>query len=459
MKKNKLRLLSGLLALTMLSGCGAQQIQPETTSVNQAMLIELSSQGQESYTFPERFTGSWSGQDGKVSIDADAEVVAKQGVVLPTATVTPRTFTQADVDNLLKIFLKGAPLYDCVGTKENYRKQLEYIKSPEWLSNPDGPAQTPEQLNARREKLIAHYTEQLEKAPEERPVIHGFSDSHDPSSVTGTATVDGINMAVNINAKEEFGWAVIYREGYGPSNFGDEYHATNVGEPPSQEEAIAQADALMQELGMSNMVCDDVQSQGNGTLMLYYVPSVNGIRLPSIREDHLMANGTRSHYQYWYYGSAEEKNPDKVSWEMERVKIDVSKDGICCFQWYSPSGETLVKETQTALLPFEEIASVASTMLPIVIQGPEETSLIDVDRINGHETHMDVKITEVSLSLMRIRDKGSLQGTVVPVWDFWGTWDWYNVDGQNSGKHVDTVQPMLTLNAIDGSVVSRAFGY
>lgn len=102
-------------------------------------------------------------------------------------------------------------------------------------------------------------------------------------------------------------------------------------------------------------------------------------------------------------------------------------------------------------------------MLPVVVVGPKETSLVDLDRINGDETRMDVEITKVSLTLMRIRDKGSLQGTIVPVWDFWGTWDWYEpredaTESMRKGANY-TTQPMLTLNAIDGSVVSRQLGY
>ena len=141
---------------------------------------------------------------------------------------------------------------------------------------------------------------------------------------------------------------------------------------------------------------------------------------------------------------------------MESVWVLVGKDGILDFTWQSPSGETIVKEEQTALLPFEEIASIANTMLPVVIVGPKDHSLVDLDRINGFDTKMDVEITKVSLTLMRIRDKGSLQGTIVPVWDFWGTSSWYRADEQP--QNYDT-QPMLTLNAIDGTVVSRELGY
>ena len=213
---------------------------------------------------------------------------------------------------------------------------------------------------------------------------------------------------------------------------------------------------------MSDMVCDDVLPQNNGTLMLYYVPTVNGIRLSSIREDVVQADGSQLHL-YRNYSASEEKNPDTVSWYMENIQIIVGSDGIYSFIWRSPSEEVSVKQTQSALLPFDEIASIANTMLPVVVIGPKETSLVEVDRINGDDTHMDVEITKVSLTLMRIRDKGSLQGTIVPVWDFWGTWDWYEPgdsasDTMRKGAHY-TTQPMLTLNAIDGSVVSRQLGY
>ena len=148
---------------------------------------------------------------------------------------------------------------------------------------------------------------------------------------------------------------------------------------------------------------------------------------------------------------------------MDSIFISVGGDGILSFIWYSPSTEPVVKESQTALMSFDEIASIADTMLPVVVVGPKETSLVDLDRINGFDTHMDVEITKVSLTLMRIRDKGSLQGTIVPVWDFWGTWDWYE-PGEDAAETMKkganyTTQPMLTLNAIDGSVVSRLLGY
>ena len=246
------------------------------------------------------------------------------------------------------------------------------------------------------------------------------------------------------------------------------YRSTDWGSI-SKEDAIARADEVMRELGLGDMVLADAQTpregERKGTWELYYTPSVNGVPIPGIREDRVFSDpAIGEDHQYWTYRCSEETNADTVSWYMESVWITVGRDGILSFEWDSPSTEPVIRETQTALMPFEDIASIANTMLPVVVIGPSEArSLVEIDKINGDETYMDVEITKVSLSLMRIRDKGSLQGTIVPVWDFWGTWDWYE-PGDNASESMKkgatyVTQPMLTLNAIDGNVVSRMFGY
>ncbi|MDO4514708.1 MAG: DUF6034 family protein [Lachnospiraceae bacterium] len=460
MKKKIVPILSGILALTMLSGCGAPQAQTGPTTVNQAMLIEKSSQPQETYSFPDRFTGDWTTQEGKLTIHADASVVAEQGVVLPTATVTPREFTQEDVEKLLTVFLKGEPLYEYVQTKQELQDWIDYINSPEWRPDPDAPEQTPEQIEQRRKDIIAYHTKLMETAPEEKPIVHGFHDSGDPKEVSGSAVVDGVEYEVSIRNQVGEPWtrAIITRHDY-------KYMEKQDWGGISKEEAITLGDALTQALGLDEMQLDDAQQRDTGEWLLCYMPTVNGIRLPSIRQDVVETHEGEeiSHFQYYTYLASEETNADPVSWPMETVWIHVGKDGILDFTWQSPTGETIVKEKQTALLPFEEIASIANTMLPVVIVGPKSHSLVDLDHINGFDTKMDVEITKVSLTLMRIRDKGSLQGTIVPVWDFWGTWDWYDAEpnayGYNEKGMNYTTGPMLTLNAIDGSVVSRELGY
>jgi hypothetical protein len=468
MKKKTMRMLSAALAVTLLSGCGAAQTNtPAETSVNQAMLLEKSAQPQESaYTFPEKFTGDWTGQEGKLTIHADAKVVAELGTALPTATVEPREFTQEDVDNLLKVFLKGEPLYSHVQTKQELQGHLDYINSPDWTSDPGKPSD-PASLEARRKELNAWYTAEIAKAPEEKPILHGFSDSDDPNSILGTATVDGTKWEVSIRNDTDYGWtsAYIERTDY-------KYRDYTIPLPDaSKEESIAQGNALMQALGLQNFVLTDAQQWSvelpgdNGIWRLYYAPTVNGFPVPGVRQDTTQTHdgAVYQDYQYWDYACKDSENPDTVSWYLENILLDVGKDGVLCFAWTAPSTQPVVRQAESTLLPFEEIASIADAMLPEVIVGPKETPLTQLDQYNGFETRMDVDITKVSLSLMRIRDKGSLQGTIVPVWDFWGTSDWYDAEpnayGYNEKGMRYEFQPMLTLNAVDGTVVDRQLGY
>lgn len=457
MKKRTVQIFSSLLTLTLLIGSGAQAVPAEPATINQSMLLEQSSQKQPTYTYPDRFIGNWTTQEGRLTIHADAQVTAPQGVILPTATVEPRKFNEADVDNLLRVFLKSEPLYDFTLTRQELQNHLDYINSPEWKPDPEKGTNSPEELEQQRKKLNEWYQNEIAKAPEQKIIIHNFTDSSDPDCIDGRATVDGVEYNVHISNHEDLIYAQIDREDY-------KYSDVTTGEwgEISRDDAITQADTLIKSLGFEHMVLDDVQKQEeDGTWRLYYVPTVNEIRLPSIREHKVCkTDGGYETEQYWFYNYFEEKNPDTVSWFMENIQLCVGKEGVLSFQWYAPATEPVVTQTQSSLLPFEEIAAIADTMLPVVVVGPEEKPLIEIDQRNGEKTYMDVEITEVSLNLMRIRDKGSLHGTIVPVWDFWGTWEWYGFEGTYGQKGTQyTTQPMLTLNAIDGSVVSRKFGY
>ena len=207
MKKKPMRLLTAALTLTMLSGCGAARTNTENTatetSVNQAMLLEKSGQPQsQDYTFPEKFTGDWTAQDGRLTIHADAEVVADLGTVLPTATVTPREFTQEDVDKLFSVLLKNNPLYGYLLTKQECQECIDYTKSNQWRPGTDDPTRTPEQVEQRSQELIDYYTELMATAPEEKHIIHGFADSGEPDEISGTATVDGKEYEVTLLTQE-----------------------------------------------------------------------------------------------------------------------------------------------------------------------------------------------------------------------------------------------------------------
>lgn len=70
---------------------------------------------------------------------------------------------------------------------------------------------------------------------------------------------------------------------------------------------------------------------------------------------------------------------------------------------------------------------------------------------------MKTKITvdQVVLGYTRISEKDSFHtGLLVPVWDFIGTVE--VTDGKETGIEKKSI---LTINAIDGSVINRTLGY
>ena len=83
MKKKIVRFAAFTLALVMLPGCGKGRTPAEPTTVNQAMLLEQSAKEQTEYTFPEKFTGDWVSQEGRLTIHADAQVVAELAALMP----------------------------------------------------------------------------------------------------------------------------------------------------------------------------------------------------------------------------------------------------------------------------------------------------------------------------------------------------------------------------------------
>lgn len=67
-------------------------------------------------------------------------------------------------------------------------------------------------------------------------------------------------------------------------------------------------------------------------------------------------------------------------------------------------------------------------------------------------------LTEVRLSLRRIAEQNSVEsGLIVPVWDFYATVRIAAKDGRVA--YQESSDPILTVNAIDGSVIDIAKGY
>ena len=135
----------------------------------------------------------------------------------------------------------------------------------------------------------------------------------------------------------------------------------------------------------------------------------------------------------------------KKMWSGENVEVIVNDDGIVGFYYRSPIEimETVVE--QASMKSFDEIKDIFEQMVVVAnATGSDEEEKVSID------------VNRVILRYTRISEENSFDtGLLVPVWDFMGRkTDQY---GEKQVLKSDTC--ILTINAIDGTIIDRRLGY
>lgn len=167
-------------------------------------------------------------------------------------------------------------------------------------------------------------------------------------------------------------------------------------------------------------------------------------------------------------------------WISEGVSVRFFNENLINMEVKYPIEISDYSDEDQFLLPFREIRGIFEEMLGWRLTYPNTNGgLVNVTEENGEVVaqvtanslaefpydSIEVKVSEVKLGYMRVRDdEGSdeeLEGLLIPVWDFFGTWTAKETgkDGTETELEMGTLTSLLTLDARDGSVVTRMFGY
>ena len=134
----------------------------------------------------------------------------------------------------------------------------------------------------------------------------------------------------------------------------------------------------------------------------------------------------------------------------DRIYIVIAPDGLEQVIWQDP--EDYGAQVPCELLSFEQIMSVARELLPL--------KQADVARLLGDQAGLIVD--RITLSYCRVRRRDAQDAyELVPVWDFFGRTA-RHVDGELHSESAPGEMPclsLLTINAIDGLVIDRSYGY
>lgn len=481
MKQLACMLLVALMLLTLFTGCSSGQTVETLPGLTPATGTEWTAQpkAEKTYEVPDRFTGEWIGLEDTFTVKADAEILLPEDVDrLSTTKVTRHFFTQEEADKVMEVFLKGNPLYENIyATKESLQKLLEHYEA---IQRGEIPYEHDGTID-RVPGMIEGIKKNMETAPHEgekfladakfHPEVLAegtvqYGESPIKEMIEGYGEADGRTLhcyMVNSTASGVQGEEItVWEEGYGDTMGPCLTQPLDRLSPVSgNEQAEKVGDDLMKALGLEVYTCDQVipvqyakqmlvednerystyrnEPTGENGYLLEYVRVVNGLPLTKTNFD----------------GTAIEENAPYIGcWRYEQIQIYVLGDRVVYFRWTNPYEVTDIQPAGK-LMDFQQIQEVFAKMIFV-----KNDYWLNINKQNGFPTFRDLDIDKVQLTLMRVRPKDSVtEGRIIPVWDFWGTETsrWDQGTGEMTGEPRYGV--LISINAIDGTLVDREIGY
>ncbi len=134
----------------------------------------------------------------------------------------------------------------------------------------------------------------------------------------------------------------------------------------------------------------------------------------------------------------------KKMWDGEGVTVIVNDNGIVGFDLCTPITVTETVVDQASLKSFDEIKDIFEQMIVMVNASSDEASKVKID------------IDKVVLRYTRISEPDSFDtGLLVPAWEFVGS-----IEGPVGDRYYsETNAVVMSINAIDGSVINQELGY
>ena len=146
------------------------------------------------------------------------------------------------------------------------------------------------------------------------------------------------------------------------------------------------------------------------------------------------------------------KYEDEILYAMpavdEKLMISVTEEGIYYIEYTSPREVVDLLSYEAGLMPFA------------LIKERFEKFIL----MNGYskEHQISLNITEIKLGMMDVKVADNPNQFIqIPVWDFYGHYEviYKNLNDSDIIQIKQPFQVLLTINAIDGSIIDRNLGY
>lgn len=473
--------ITALLCLLFLS-CGCQPTPEKQVVINKGednlnKIIDANNSGMPTEVSPIpasepiEWKDSFSSIDEKTQIIVDATVTVPPVNTIPVLEVEPSHFTSEQIKQAANALFDGSEIYSGkdVLTKSMIEENIIDINKSisEYESENDSGKYDYMigKLKASIERFEELYKTVSDELPKEPP-CYEFKDCM-------------INLYTDTSGKDAR-FIDVFDSGDRDSELlfttNREYvvteevlqSETNIGDQLSYTEAKETANRYLVAMGIDYMdisyaqvgrrAISDDNFQGDktgeknvsGTIneadknvepdelcyVFYYTRNINGVSATYIKEH----NGT----------SVDGVDGGKIyraPWKQEYIEVFVDQNGIASLKWESPTSVTGYKSENASILSFEESKDIAKKNLQIIYN-----QFI----MNQNVT---MYITRIIFGMTRIAVNGEDKKYIfVPSWDFFG---YYEITTNSDTKYVSSknAYTMLTINAIDGSIIDRGLEY
>lgn len=485
MKKYKIILLTaGLVAASAMSAC---QKNPEESIVKNKdfdKMVEQAKDGENGVSSPkdvakenETYKNSFSDESLGVEVEIDATLDIPDTDKLAIYRVKKKQISQAQLDKLFDCFLGDDQLYDASWMSRLTKKEIEE-EIQDWKQNVENvkeriregvlPESELQLYQDECDEAVNELKEAYETAPDEIS-FEGYETEGKIRDVSDTEYGENKNVclfkgtnggengkykAFSAENNEDYGNFLCYRESMdGPIVAGGvipemmiigrelldgatefkEYELTI-----SEDEAISKAGGFIEDMGLEDYrvyKCEkresfeELRNNNNDNNVIDFVYVVTYMR--NINGAFLLPADSKTE-QGWQGDTYV-----KRFWPVEYIDILVSDKGIIGVDYCTPLEfvDTVVEES--AVKKFDEVKGIFENM--VIPMYAEEDSM------------KRVKVDSIKLGYAIISEKDNYEtGLLVPVWDFCGTVKRYDDISERT---------IMTINAIDGTIIDRAVGY
>ena len=515
MKYRVKRIVCGVLCAALLLSFAACQQSPDSSIVvnkNMDALIEQATSGEDSGVLAQAFDTyktTFTDDSFGVTVNVDAQVEIPQTDKMSVYCVKRRMIDNTFLDTVKKALIGETPLYDAeflhVPTKKNYEKKIAEIKegiqkgyalqnelelllrdyetAPDFFERPqspnDGTIQSVKEYYDLREKN--EFTEELYRLNPKGEFYYGVNDGSNDEYISLYCMNDPDRGSYIVYRKQFDCYAALALREANHVNYintsviqqelltdeglksliKEKYRypeGTEIGayiSPSdlctiSKEDAMRQADAFIQMTGLTEYSCFSADActeanffnasaanfysdrdQWRAYYVLVYKRNIDGAFLNNEAIKGGDLPGDAAVTKLWF---------------PEQVEFRINDNGIVGLDIQYPLEITETAVESAALRSFEDIKTGFEKMIVVTNASERTAGVLEIDRVR--------------LSYARVSAKDDYDtGLLVPVWDFFG----YNrLYQKESGiPEYDPVYEMslLTINAIDQSIINQQLGY